>query len=948
MPLVDDTIALVGFEGLPTTLSGYKIQEKSLLDGANPLKTKIAFEGLKFEVDVHMGLSCDDVAAEEQRVQAAANLLEAEKNAKIVEEKAAAVSAILAKVVTKRKEAETAQAAASTADTQNKDTKKYQEASKTRDAYAAAVSEAEKAQDPELEPVAKTAKDAIDALSSSLGSDAGYQAIKKRSDDAKAALDADLLTIASEITKAKAALATADGLLPALKFCFAVTHIDVTKDFDLFVPLDNTAELYGDVCLQAGEEAQECLFQRTRGSTLDLDKAKHAIEPQLRKTIQFANGGDLLALSADLRDEDGVSKALDDKIALVGFEGLPGTLSGYKIQEKSLLDGANPLKTKIAFEGLKFEVDVHMGLSCDDVAAEEQRVQAAANLLEAEKNAKIVEEKAAAVSAILAKVVTKRKEAETAQAAASTADTQNQDTKKYQEASKTRDAYAAAVSEAEKAQDPELEPVAKTAKDAIDALSTSLGSDAGYQAIKKRSDDAKAALDADLLTIASEITKAKAALATADGLLPALKFCFAVTHIDVTKRFDLWPDDTAELYGDVCLQAGEEAQQCLFQRTAGAGNTLDLDQAKHAIEPQLRKTIQFANGGDLLALSADLKDEDVALDDTIALVGFEGLPATLSGYKIQEKSLLDGANPIKAKIAFEGLKFEVDVHMGIDCASIAAAEAKANVETAATAAEQAAEDAETALTALRGYAAQVTQDIDYRTSLASAAAEQQKVYAAAQEARDQYAIAVREAAEARRQAGADSTVTQAADRAKARALAAKNKADTAQSSARTAMAAAQDEANSRLKFCLSLVSVEVQGHFEDNIWPIPDSEQSVDIYGKLCFKTSEATTQYCVFDRTRGRALRKDSGDTYSMDTKVDLITKSGLARISYVRKNLNDADLTNDDELRAPVLSAILPIGLAGVLKKAGGTSKRYVYNHEDADGTVAFVVRISPGLCQ
>ncbi len=34
--------------------------------------------------------------------------LEAEKNAKIVEEKAAAVSAILAKVVTKRKEAETA------------------------------------------------------------------------------------------------------------------------------------------------------------------------------------------------------------------------------------------------------------------------------------------------------------------------------------------------------------------------------------------------------------------------------------------------------------------------------------------------------------------------------------------------------------------------------------------------------------------------------------------------------------------------------------------------------------------------------------------------------------------------------------------------------------------------------------------------------------------------
>ncbi len=228
--------------------------------------------------------------------------------------------------------------------------------------------------------------------------------------------------------------------------------------------------MYGDVCLQAGEEAQQCLFQRTAGAgnTLDLDQAKHAIEPQLRQTIQFTQGGDLLALSADLKDED---LALDDKIALVGFEGLPATLSGYKIQEKSLLDGANPLKTKIAFEGLKFEVDVHMGLSCDDVAAEEQKVQAAANLLEAEKNAKIVEEKAAAVSAILAKVVTKRKEAETAQAAASTADTQNKDTKKYQEASKTRDAYAAAVSEAEKAQDPELEPVAKTAKDAIDALS---------------------------------------------------------------------------------------------------------------------------------------------------------------------------------------------------------------------------------------------------------------------------------------------------------------------------------------------------------------------------------------------------------------------------------------------------------------------------------------------
>ncbi len=114
-----------------------------------------------------------------------------------------------------------------------------------------------------------------------------------------------------------------------------------------------------------------------------------------------------------------------------------------------------------------------------------------------------------------------------------------------------------------------------------------------------------------LLTIASEITKAKAALATADGLLPALKFCFAVTHIDVTKDFDAIPlDNTAELYGDVCLQAGEEAQQCLFQRTAGAGNTLDLDQARHAIEPQLRQTIQFTQGGDLLALSADLRDED--------------------------------------------------------------------------------------------------------------------------------------------------------------------------------------------------------------------------------------------------------------------------------------------------------------------------------------------------
>ncbi len=190
-----------------------------------------------------------------------------------------------------------------------------------------------------------------------------------------------LLTIASEITKAKAALATADGLLPALKFCFAVTHIDVTKDFDPFVPLEDTAELYGDVCLQAGEEAQECLFQRTRGSTLDLDQGQARYRaPSCARPSSLQMGGDLLALSADLRDEDGVSKALDDKIALVGFEGLPGTLSGYKIQEKSLLDGANPIKAKIAFEGLKFEVDVHMGLSCDDVAAEEQRVQAAANL----------------------------------------------------------------------------------------------------------------------------------------------------------------------------------------------------------------------------------------------------------------------------------------------------------------------------------------------------------------------------------------------------------------------------------------------------------------------------------------------------------------------------------------------------------------------------------------
>ncbi len=144
----------------------------------------------------------------------------------------------------------------------------------------------------------------------SLGSNVGYQAIKKRSDDAKAALDADLLTIASEITKAKAALATADGLLPALKFCFAVTHIDVTKDFDPFVPLEDTVELYGDVCLQAGEETQECLFQRTRGSTLDLDQDQACyIASSCVRPSSLQMGGDLLALSADLRDEDGVSKA---------------------------------------------------------------------------------------------------------------------------------------------------------------------------------------------------------------------------------------------------------------------------------------------------------------------------------------------------------------------------------------------------------------------------------------------------------------------------------------------------------------------------------------------------------------------------------------------------------------------------------------------------------------
>ncbi len=594
---LDDTIALQGFEGLGTVLSGYKIQEKSLLDGLNPLKSKIVFDGVNFEVDVHMGFACESVEGVVGQGEAEElSLAEAENNAKVVEGAQQAISDILQKVIAERKVVEQAQAAAANANTQNQDKTKYQEAVKARNAYAVVVSGAAKAQ--ELDNAATVARDAIDALAASLAEEEDFPAIKQRSDAAKAAIDGDLATLATEVGKADVAVAAVDALLPPLKFCFVLTHIEVVKDLD--GAFDNTAELYGDVCLQAGEGQKQCLFQKNDDDVLAIAEGeKHALE--IRKTIQFAKGIDSLVLSADLKEKD---VKFDDTIIWHDIEGLGAVLSGYKIQEKSLLDGTNPLKSKIVFDGVKFEVDVHMGLACTAVPGEGQEVEIAADLAEADRQAKIVEAKQAEVSAILTKVVAASAGATQAQTAATNA---SQDAQKYQEVSKARDAYATVISEADKAK--ALEPVAKAAKDAVDALAESLGSEDAFPAIKQRSDNAKTALDNDLATIAGEITKAETALAAVDALLPPLKFCFALTHIEVVKDWDGWGDDTAELYGDVCLQAGDGQQQCLFEKSND--EVLPIAKDERLAVTQVRKTIQFAKGGDLLVLNADLRDEDI-------------------------------------------------------------------------------------------------------------------------------------------------------------------------------------------------------------------------------------------------------------------------------------------------------------------------------------------------